>query len=300
MKILFVGGGRRVSLAKRFKNFGFEVISYEIDNTAPIKKESKLINGLKWKDEDIIHHLSNIIIDENINLVLPLQDQASAVCSQLDFKNKIVSSNKDANEICLNKIKFENFILNSKFNYIYPKGLNTEKIIVKPLYGSNSKGIKVINFKDLNQINDINNFVVQNYIENGKEISVDCYFDKKSKMIDCVPRLRLEVQGGEVSKSITLIKNYLNISNITKEIGEELRLVGPACFQYILSEDKQLFIMEINSRFGGGVVLSLESGFNIIDLIKNEWILNKENNDYVSLWKENFGMNRYFEEFFYE
>lgn len=58
--------------------------------------------------------------------------------------------------------------------------------------------------------------------------------------------------------------------------------------------------MEINARSGGGVILSLEAGFNMIDLLKREYVDGEtiEPRDYD--WKTGFGMVRYFSEHFYE
>jgi carbamoylphosphate synthase large subunit len=64
-------------------------------------------------------------------------------------------------------------------------------------------------------------------------------------------------------------------------------------------DTNRLFIMEINARFGGGCILSLKSGFDmiecIVDKINNRPIKYKKNS-----WKKNFLMKRVNMEFYFE
>ena len=75
-------------------------------------------------------------------------------------------------------------------------------------------------------------------------------------------------------------------------------LIGPICFQFMLDNGSPR-IIEINSRFGGGCILSLEAGFPIIDLIKKDYF--NLDFDYIPLrCKKNLLMERYFREAFFD
>ena len=296
MKVLFLAAGRRVSLAKYFIKHGFDIYSYETEINCPISTVATIILGKMWNDPDIKNHIIETINNINPDIILPLSDHATTILSDINNKG-IITASKQANEICLNKKKFEEYL---KDYYFYPNIDIDHKIILKPIYGANSKGIKIIDSMDyaINEKEYATNYIAQRLIE-GFEISVDAYFNKLSQMVDAVPRKRIEIQGGEVSRSITLDRNAYNVYKLTKEIGEQIGLVGPVCAQYIIDKDNKAYIMEINARFGGGVILSLEAGFDQIQLLKDEWIYNKSCVPQQYNWKLNFGMVRYFQEYFY-
>lgn len=302
MRVLFVGGGRRVSLAERFIKHGFQVFSYETDANCPIAKVATVIVGKKWSDVDVATHILNIMAGYQIDLAIPLQDHATTILSRikqeaLSLGTKIPTANEEVNAICLNKKLFENKLQNWEH---YPKMIEDQDVIIKPAFGFNSKGIKKILFKEYeNYYQDHPDLIAQRLIKDGFEISVDAYFNKYGKMIDGVPRRRLEVQGGEVSKSITLDRDAYNVLSLTKQVGEEIGVVGPVCVQFITDQNNYPFIMEINARFGGGVILSLEAGLDIVGLIKQEYLDEIECVPTEYDWKSNFGMVRYFQEHFY-
>jgi carbamoyl-phosphate synthase large subunit len=236
-------------------------------------------------------------------LILPLQDKATVALASVKFPSTVtvITSSAEANAICLDKRKFEQFVLNDAWlKEFYPAVHSTsqDKVICKPVQGSNSQGITVCD-KTAVPLSDPEHWILQDYIANGTEISVDAYFNRQSQLVDLVPRVRLAVQGGEVSKSQTLERHAYGLYELTKLLGEKIGLTGPGCFQYILDSQEFPFIMEVNARFGGGVILSLESGLDFIELIKKEYVLGETVPSQPYSWRVGFGMNRYFSEFFY-
>ena len=63
------------------------------------------------------------------------------------------------------------------------------------------------------------------------------------------------------STTATVIEDH-EIVQSTKVILEEFHIRGPVTLQFI-RKDKELFLLELNPRFGGGVIASIESGFEI-------------------------------------
>lgn len=295
MKVLLLGAGRRVSLAKRFIAHGFDVYSYETEVKCPIASVGKVIEGKKWDDQEANIHIEETINSIKPDLVLPLADKATSILSNISYKG-IITAKERANNICLNKAVFEWMFGDCSF---YPKVGENGLAILKPKFGANSKGLKIIDNLDWEENREVysKDYVAQRKID-GFEISVDAYFNKDSKMIDAVPRERIEVQGGEVCRSITLERDVFWVVELTRNIGEDIGLVGPVCAQYIV--DKKAYIMEINARFGGGVILSLEAGFDMIDLLKREYVDGEVIEPQKYDWKVGFGMTRYFSEYFYE
>jgi carbamoyl-phosphate synthase large subunit len=306
MRVLLIAAGRRVSLAKRFIDHGFDVYSYEIDVNCPISEVATIIEGKRWSDEDIRQHIVDTIGEIGPDLVLPLSDHATPILSSIPYKGVVTASGR-TNAICLDKKKFENKL---KYRDYYPNVVEGQGVILKPIFGANSKGLHRMSYDEYDNVRDCHlvefrgilirpeDCVAQRLVE-GFEISVDAYFNKYSKMIDAVPRKRDEVQGGEVSRSTTMPRDTHSVVEITKQLGEEIGLVGPVCAQYIIDSDGHPWIMEINSRFGGGVILSLEAGFDQIQLLIDEYILGKLIIPHEHYWEAGFSMTRYFSEYFY-
>ena len=295
MKVLLIAAGRRVSLAQRFIQHGFEVYSYETEVECPIASIGTVIEGKRWADPDIRQHMLECIDHIKPDLVLPLSDHATPILSSIPYRGVVTASGR-TNSICLDKKKFEKRLENQNF---YPYVVEGSPVIVKPIFGANSKGIQRMAYQDyMAHLEDYQDTHVAQRLVNGFEISVDAYFNQYSKMIDAVPRKRVEVQGGEVSRSTTLPRDSYGVVEITKKVGEDIGLVGPVCAQYII-EGNTPYIMEINARFGGGVILSLEAGFDQIQLLKEEWVDCKPCLPKLHDWKANFSMTRYFQEYFY-
>lgn len=308
INVLFLGGGRRNSLAKRFKNFNCNIFSYEVEDHPPIEKEAIILNGLKWSDKNVKDDIVSKIKEHNIDIIIPLQDKATLIAYQISREFNIVcpTSSYNVNNICLNKKEFEKHC-EGYIHEIYPSVRSDSKVIKKPVEGCNSKGIQgpfsyeeYINDPDLNN----NNFVYQKFLNSGKEYSVDAFFDKDSNLIGAVPRERIIVQGGEVAKSKTLNRSTKVCNDLIESVkifGNSLPgISGPFCIQFILDEFDSPKIIEANSRFGGGVILSLEAGFDMIKYIIYNHYFKISIDLKNSSWKEDLVMYRYFDEHFYE
>jgi carbamoyl-phosphate synthase large subunit len=102
--------------------------------------------------------------------------------------------------------------------------------------------------------------ICQEWIE-GIEYTCDVYVDFSGTVRCVVPRQRLEVRAGEVSKA--RISKDARIMAVVKEVVTALG-AGPGVItvQLIRTPDDRLVIIEINPRFGGGVPLSIEAGAN--------------------------------------
>jgi predicted ATP-grasp superfamily ATP-dependent carboligase len=294
-------------LAKRFIEHGFDVYSYETDINCPISEVATVIEGKRWSEPDIRQHIVDTIGDVKPDLVLPLSDHATPILSSIPYKGVVTASGR-TNAICLDKKKLEDKLKDREY---YPNVVEGQSVILKPIFGANSKGLHRVSYDEYDNIRDCHlaefgrilirpeDYIAQRCIEGGFEISTDAYFNKYSKMIDAVPRKRDEVQGGEVSRSTTMPRDAHGVVEITKQLGEEIGLVGPVCAQYIIDSDGHPWIMEINSRFGGGVILSLEAGFDQIQLLIDEYVLGKPIMPHEHNWEVGFSMTRYFSEYFY-
>lgn len=303
INVLFLGGAKRVSFANHLKqeggklNYDVNIYSYELDAHVPIASVGKVIVGLKWNDKDIIADLQRIINDRNINIVLPFVDHAIAIASQLKSLCRdvfIPVSEISICEIMFDKLKSaEWFKENGIPQPIFYKHINDIQfpVILKPRKGSASKGI-IICYSPEELPSQICNYLVQDYISEHDEISVDCYISQSGKILSVVPRIRIETLGGEAVKSETIRDR--KIIDLSHKILNSGKFYGPITIQFLKDKMGNYFVMEINPRFGGGVVTSIGAGSGILLMLLNEFL--KHEVKPILDWKENTIMVRYFNE----
>ncbi len=104
---------------------------------------------------------------------------------------------------------------------------------------------------------------------NGTEYTCDVYVDFEMRVRCVVPRRRLEVRSGEVSKART-VKHVPIMQEAARLV--ELLGAGPGVITLQLFETPQSEIkfIEINPRFGGGAPLSIRAGADF-----PKWILHE-------------------------
>jgi carbamoyl-phosphate synthase large subunit len=139
---------------------------------------------------------------------------------------------------------------------------------LKPWDGSASKGNTAVNNRKelLFFAQRIPNAICQEFIE-GTEYTCDVYVDFNMKVRCVVPRKRIEVRTGEVSKA--QVVKHPEIMDQSARLIETLG-AGPGVItiQLFLTGDNSVKFIEINPRFGGGVPLSIKAGANF-----PKWIL---------------------------
>lgn len=139
---------------------------------------------------------------------------------------------------------------------------------VKPWDGHAGKGATVIHDRKelLAYARRVPNAICQELIS-GTEYTCDVYVDFEMQVRCVVPRRRLEVRSGEVSKSQTR-RHPLIMSEAARLV--ECLGAGPGVITLQLFETARgrIKFIEINPRFGGGVPLSIQAGANF-----PRWIL---------------------------
>lgn len=123
------------------------------------------------------------------------------------------------------------------------------------------------------------------------EFTVDAYYDRAGRLRCCVPRQRIEVRGGEVSKGVTRrhhVYDYL-LSKIEQLEGAR----GCITLQiFSNAETGRYAALEINPRFGGGFPLSYSAGANYPGWLIDEYLLDREL-PFFDAWEADLMMLRY-------
>lgn len=305
INILFLGGAKRVSVAQHFKEYGkkngidISIYSYELNKEVPIASEGEVIVGLKWKDENIYDDLKAHINGKKINIVLPFVDHAIVISSKLKTlcpKVFIPVSDEYLCNIMFDKIEASKWFDKHRIPQpkCYCKELNEFPVILKPRKGSASKDIIVcMDEKECPSNINYEDFLIQEYIEDRTEYSVDCYVAQDGEILSIVPRIRLEVAGGEAVKSIVV--RHSEVIKLSEDILNKGDFLGPITIQFIQNNtSKYIYVMEINPRLGGAVVASIGADSGIISFIIKE-ALNKKVKP-ITNWKDKTIMTRYFKE----
>ena len=110
-------------------------------------------------------------------------------------------------------------------------------------------------------------------------------------MLCCVPRQRLEVRGGEISKCITRKDNVLPA--LKKYIGRINGARGVLTLQIFVDPSREKMLgIEINPRFGGGYPISHAAGANYPCMLIKEYLLG-ESLGFHDEWCSDLVMLRY-------
>ncbi|MDE7350713.1 MAG: ATP-grasp domain-containing protein [Muribaculaceae bacterium] len=281
IKIMMLGGARRVSMAELFKRSGVrigrevEIISYELLEQVPIALVGKVIVGLRWSDPNVVADIVKVAKEHEVDIILPFVDGAIEIASKV--RQHLPGVFVPVGDFEINRTMFDKVEAAKAFEKAgipIPKtytAINAKMpAIAKPRKGSASRGIKIFHTLDeLMQLENLSDYLVQEYIENRDEYTVDCYVSQKGEILTVVPRVRLEVMGGEVTRTITC--RNATLDKLSRQVIETFGLKGPVTLQFLHDLDRNRYLlMEVNPRLGGGVVCSIYAGAPITDYIIDE------------------------------
>ena len=303
--ILITSAGRRVSLIKSFKktikalNLKSKVfitdLNPKISPTSYFADDSFEIGF--FKDPDYMSDLLEICLNNNISIILPTLDTELILLAKakLFFKshgiNIIISSTKII-DIFQDKISTNIFFnnLDIKTPLIYNHNNIKFPVFLKPLIGSNSKGIyKAETISEIKPSDLVSKkMMILEFIDSNKydEYTIDIYYDKNSFLKCAVPRIRLKVVGGESNQGITKKNQVLDF--VLDKFKFLEGAIGCLTLQVFSNKEIPFDIIgiEVNPRFGGGYPFSLNAGANFPEFIIREYILNQKI-DYFDSWTDN-------------
>ncbi len=282
--ILFLGGAKRVSMARLFKaaarSLGMEahIVSYEASLCVPIALEGTVVEGLRWSDPACVDDIYRVMLEHDCKVVVPFVDGAVAVAARVAECHPDVfapASSPELSQKMFDKVEaaalFEQLGIPAPATYRV--GPLSTPLIAKPRRGSASKGIFPIDTEEqlAHALFRAEDYLIQERVLRPVEYTVDCYVSTLSGLpLAIVPRRRLEVEGGEVTRTITVDSPAL--VSLSARALQTLGLRGAVTLQFIAPEDdpEGLLLMEINPRLGGGAVCAVHAGANIPAMILSE------------------------------
>ncbi len=275
--ILILSAGRRVSLLKGFQDAAHRlgncrVLAADADPqmraACHIADQAFVLPRVTSRDYPLA--LKELCRKYDISLVIPTIDTELAILA--DMRDEMAACGITLLVCCKNIVAtfadkrstakfFEDRGLNTPAHY--PKSDLKFPLIVKPYDGALSAGVHLVcSEQELTPAmlcNEKNIFC--EYIDNKvhSEFTCDLYFNRHGDLKCVVPRKRLEIRGGEVSKG-EVCKNdivpliFENFSHLDGARG----VMTIQLFRH--NETKRSTFIEVNPRFGGGYPLSRCAG----------------------------------------
>lgn len=307
--ILILSAGRRVELVQDFQteaakfSDGIKVLAADLNpcmspacHVADNAFEVPPISA-----ENYIGSIFDLALAHNVGLVIPtidteLQKLADARGRFEEAGIHIVVSDSELVTICRDK-RFTAGLF-GRLDIASPAIYDRENIsfpcFAKPYDGSRSLGAKYIrSAEDLSyDILKDPKIIFCQYIDIANEFTeftVDMYYDRSGRLKCAVPRERLEVRSGEVSKSATRRNGLYAL--LTDKMPHLEGARGCITAQFFCNGGT-VYGIEINPRFGGGFPLTYAAGGNYPGWLIREYLYS-EKIPFFDEWENNLIMLRY-------
>ncbi len=315
--ILFTCAGRRVELIQAFARAAKALkldASIQVADAEPAFAAACVADRVhrvpRIETDDYVPTLLDIARRQRIDLLVPLLDIELVALSEARerFAKQgcgVIISSPDVVRTCRDKLLTYEFLTRHQIDT--PQTWTPEQILhrngheypyfLKPRYGSASKGNWVLrNQDDLEAfVPRVPDAIIQEFVP-GVEHTLDVYTGYDGAPRCVVPRERIEVRGGEVTKARTV--KHAGIMETGVRVAQALGdCMGLITIQLILTPQGRIRVIEINPRFGGGVPLAIHAGADFPRWLLMEW-LGRRPRIRLDHFRKNVLMLRYHQSFF--
>lgn len=309
--VLITSAGRRVSLVRAFQKElrsrfpGAEVFAVDFNpELAPACHVAhRSFKVPKLSDPSYADSLLDLCVKHDIRLVVPTIDTELKILAReadrfLQNGVIVVISSLDFVRTCRNKRSIHEFFESRKIKVAdeYSKQNFKIPMFIKPLDGSGGSNTRAIYSEDQlleEQVLDSNLMFLEYYDKSYyDEFTLDLYYDRHGTLRCVVPRMRIEVREGEVSKAVTRRNSLVDL--VREQLGEINGARG--CITLQLFKEKKgdkVVGIEINPRFGGGFPLSYLAGANYPAWLIEEYLMGKPIDDKFNCWETDLLLLRY-------
>lgn len=222
--------------------------------------------------ECYVDFVNRICREENVDYVLPLTDvEVDVLIDHLPEKGMLCISPKETIEICRDKYKLYQVLRERGIRCLIPteefEPENIERyvfpLVLKPQNGRSSQGLHYVKsereLRFLSEMECLDHYVVQPKKE-GRIVTVDIL--RTDDFFMASPRVELLRTPNGAGTSVQVFSDE-NIEAAAREIADILGIRGCVNFEFIKSE-KELWFLECNPRFSGGVAFSCMAGYDYI------------------------------------
>ena len=323
MNILLTSAGRRRYMIDFFKNalenLGKVYASNSVLTYALLKADDYVITPNIY-DDNYISFLIDYSKKNNIDCIIPLFDIDLPVLSanKEKFDNngiRLVLSDYKQTLICNDKWLTYEFLqsigLPQKRSYVkldllldaLDKKVVNFPFIIKPRWGMGSIGVYLVEnideleilYKKLkkeifstylsfeSEANKEECIIMQEYIK-GEEYGIEILNDLNANYVATFAKKKISMRSGETDIAKTI--NISDFESLSHLISINLKHVGILDIDCIKDDEGNLFVLEMNCRFGGQYPFTHNSGVDVPKQIV-EWLLGKPTNLNLLKQKDN-------------
>jgi carbamoyl-phosphate synthase large subunit len=269
----------------KMAKFAGKIVATDSDPLSPgfHMTPDHFVMPLAAHEEEFIGRLCQVVQDSSIDILMP--SSGHDIYPYSKYRDRLeglgavaVVSDPESLETCRDKLKTFNFLA-GKFDLPFtttdPNRVREFPVIAKPRFGKGSRDvIKVEDEADLRYVDaKFKEMIFQEFLP-GMEYTVDVLSDMNKNALLAVPRIRLQTKEG-ISTKGKVVHNHV-LQDDCKRIAEAVGMRGPCCIQMKESRDKDLKLVEINPRMGGGTIFSALAGANlpamIVDMVRGNEI----------------------------
>lgn len=252
-------------------------------------------------EDNYINLLLDICVSHNVGLVVPTIDTELVLLSRhrerfIEQGVHLLVSDLDLVKVCRDKRKVAELFkqIGLRTPEIYSRDNICFPCFSKPYDGSCSVGAMALLSEEQlpkSVLNDEKMIFMELIDSSYIEYTVDAYYDRHGVLKCLVPRQRIEVRGGEVSKGVT------RRNQLYEYLLPKLKLITGArgCLTvqiFAKVEEDSYYALEINPRFGGGYPLSYSAGANYPAWLIKEYLQGHDIRAHDQ-WEPNLLMLRY-------
>ena len=215
-------------------------------------------------DSGYYSYMLNLLEREKIDIIVPLIDFDLEIFSSDNpdlLKLNVLSTAPDAKTMETGKSKSKISELLANNGIPVPKqyrlnDIDPEKAyFVKPDAGFGSKGATILKGKNI----DFSEKIIIQEILQHPEITVEIF--KKDEFLASICRERLEVKSGVCTKARFFYDKGLE--EIIHHIDALLPLPLASCIQFMMNDNHEWRLTDLNMRLGAGTALSSAAGFGL-------------------------------------
>jgi len=291
MKALVLCGGLpQIALINDLKQRGITTLLADMNENVKAREYADEFYKVSVLDVEAIRNLAReqkvdflitVCADQVLQVVAQVSEELGLPC-YLDFETAQNVSKKSF----MKKTFFESGVPTSK--YVVMNSFDEQKIkdlkypiIVKPVDAYSSRGVtKVYNLDELKSafekaisISREGNAVIEEFVE-GQEITVDVYVEDSIAHVLCMTELYKIGEDGKfiINRSINPARVSLDIENQIKataqKIADGFGLKNTPMLIQLISDGKNISVVEFCARTGGGVKFLMIKKFTGFDVVK--------------------------------